>query len=136
MLITKCNNQVLRETFLCKPKDQNLKTSSLKSTCAMDGRSFFIDCQSFRELWITVHNNCSMPRTAPGVGSQFKCNGPFYFSERRMKQNASFTHMVPPPPAPFLFSLGPPPTHYHPLPPSYCTPAPMHLKGHFLLGGG
>jgi hypothetical protein len=47
--------------------------------CAEDGRSFFNDCQSLRELQTTVNNDCSMRRKAPSVGSRFKCNRPFLF---------------------------------------------------------
>jgi hypothetical protein len=39
-----------------------IKRALEQTQCAAVRPSFFIDCQSLRELRITVHDNCSMPR--------------------------------------------------------------------------
>ncbi len=102
--------------------------------CAAKVCTFFIDCQSLRELRITSIIIIAIARK--DVCEVFKCNGLIVFSQRGGKFKKSTTHMLPhplfPPPYPRLLSLVPP------LPSSSphlrcCWPkqssAPAHLQG-------
>ncbi len=128
----------MRTVLLCPPASSCVLL--LYDYCAAHRCSFFNDCQSLRELRIIAHNNCSMPRKAPSVGSHFKCNGPFYFSwEEDEVKRFTCTHGSPPsfpPPPPYSSSPLANPPHHHHCHPRYCTPAQMRLHWRFLWRGG
>ncbi len=92
--------------------------------------TFFIDCQSLRELQIM--SVIIIAITQKDVCERFKCNSLLFFSQRGGKFKESTTHMLPHPPSP------PPPTPplsgspsplFIPPPPLLQSSAPAHLQG-------
>jgi hypothetical protein len=84
--------------------------------CAAQVSTFFIDCQSLRELQITSVIIIAIAQKYVCEG--FKCNDLIVFSQRGGKFKKSTTYAPPlfPPPHPRLLSLVPPPL-FIPLPP-------------------
>ncbi len=113
-------------------KRQN--TFLYKQLCRASMHSFFVDCQSLRELRITSVLIIAAIKKKTWVG--FKCNGPVnFFSERRyFKYNTCVFPPCPPPPLP------PPRQASSPLlgnpPPFLSSQAPLLSRCRDISGSG